>query len=360
MLTFFTTAKPFRGHINIIQRNALKSWTLLHPDVEVILFGDDEGAAEVAQEMGLRYEPNVERTEFGAMRLDSMFGKAQSMARHDVLCYVNCDIILMSDFLRAVERVRAKYKRFLMVGRRWDTAITELLDFQSPAWEAAVREFSLSANRQRPDTAIDYFAFSRGAYNEIPPLGVGRWFWDGWLVWKAVKSKVLTVDASPVVIAVHQDHDYRQREKEFRVGEEAQLNCRLSGGWEHMRSVADATVTLQARGFRRNRERYWRAVIKPWWLGGEIQELELDGLGRVRHFKHRCRFMLVNGGQMTRAQLAYSWISAFFELIVGRKHSHYLEGVRTRARKLRDRLRARSAAGETNGAIADEIRRGGT
>ena len=46
MLTFFTTAKPFREHDAIIQRNALKSWKLLHPDVEVIFFGDDEGAAE--------------------------------------------------------------------------------------------------------------------------------------------------------------------------------------------------------------------------------------------------------------------------------------------------------------------------
>jgi hypothetical protein len=31
MLTLFTTAKPFLGHTSIIQRNALKSWTLLHP-----------------------------------------------------------------------------------------------------------------------------------------------------------------------------------------------------------------------------------------------------------------------------------------------------------------------------------------
>ena len=28
MLTIFTTPKPFRGHIGIIQRNALKSWTI--------------------------------------------------------------------------------------------------------------------------------------------------------------------------------------------------------------------------------------------------------------------------------------------------------------------------------------------
>src|SRR5579863_2067444 len=74
MLTMFTTPKPFRGHIGVIQRNALKSWTLLHPDLEVILFGDDEGAAVVAGEFGLRHEPHVERNEFGTNRLDSMFG----------------------------------------------------------------------------------------------------------------------------------------------------------------------------------------------------------------------------------------------------------------------------------------------
>jgi hypothetical protein len=43
MLTLFTTAKPFEGHSGVIQRNALKSWKRLHPDVEVILFGDDAG-----------------------------------------------------------------------------------------------------------------------------------------------------------------------------------------------------------------------------------------------------------------------------------------------------------------------------
>jgi hypothetical protein len=34
MITIFTTAKPFLGHSGIIQRNALQSWTLLHPETE--------------------------------------------------------------------------------------------------------------------------------------------------------------------------------------------------------------------------------------------------------------------------------------------------------------------------------------
>ena len=34
------------GHNGVIQRNALKSWTLAAPDAEVILLGDEDGAAE--------------------------------------------------------------------------------------------------------------------------------------------------------------------------------------------------------------------------------------------------------------------------------------------------------------------------
>jgi hypothetical protein len=83
MLTLFTTAKPFRGRDGIIQRNALKSWKLLRPDVEVILFGDEEGAEEIARELGLRHEPRVQRNEFGTKRLDTMFSRAQEIARHE-------------------------------------------------------------------------------------------------------------------------------------------------------------------------------------------------------------------------------------------------------------------------------------
>ncbi|HEX4544160.1 MAG TPA: hypothetical protein VH114_13410 [Candidatus Acidoferrum sp.] len=107
MLTFFTTAKPFRGHDGLIQQNALKSWKLLRPDVEVILFGDEEGAEEIAQTLGIRHEPRVERSESGAKRLDTMFARAQETARHELLCYTNCDIILMQDFCDALERVKA-------------------------------------------------------------------------------------------------------------------------------------------------------------------------------------------------------------------------------------------------------------
>ena len=61
-----------------------------------------------------------------------MFARAQAIARHDVLCYSNCDIIFMDDFRAALERVMESHKEFLMVGRRWDTEITMPCDFKNP------------------------------------------------------------------------------------------------------------------------------------------------------------------------------------------------------------------------------------
>lgn len=264
MLTLFTTPKPFRGHIDVIQRNALRSWTLLHPDVEVILFGDDEGAAEVARELGIRHEPHIQRNDAGMKRVDYMFRRAQEIARHEALCYVNCDIILMSDFPRALERVRAKYRQFLMVGRRWDTPITQAVQFSDPDWAQTVRDVAFSANRRRNRWWIDYFAFARGTYgDDVPPFVLGTVRWDNWLIWKVLDSGIPAVDASRVVIAVHQNHDYSYHPRGKHgvwEGEEAKRNLELAGGWGHLRGISDATVALRPSGLGSNPVRHLQAV----------------------------------------------------------------------------------------------------
>lgn len=264
MLTLFTTAKPFKGHSAIIQRNALKSWRLLHPDAEVILFGDDDGAAGVCAEFGIRHESNVERNEYGANRIDYMFTKAQEIARYDTLCFVNCDIILLPDFWRAIERVKAAHAEFLAVGRRWDTPIRRPIDFSSPNWPEETKRQALIADHQQTEWFIDYFAFSRGFFGqEIPPLAVGRIYWDNWVVWKGRQSQKPVVDISRVVVTVHQDHDYAHHplgRQGVWGGQEAERNFQLAGGWDHLRNIGDATEILAVRGLRPNRRRHLLAA----------------------------------------------------------------------------------------------------
>jgi hypothetical protein len=260
MITFFTTAKPFRGHNGVAQRNALKSWRLLHPDFEVILFGSDEGAEEVSAELGLRHEPSVDQSAEKTRRADFMFRRAQEIARHDVLCYANCDIVLMSDFCHALWRVRAAHPEFLMVGRRWDTEMQEPIDFKTGEWEDKIRQRALKEGRQQNGGWIDYFAFSRGLFADLPPLVVGRVYWDNWMVWKALENGCPVVDASEVVVAVHQNHDYSHHPdgKQGVWGDdEAKRNLDQAGGPSRLRSIGDATEVLRPEGLKKNRARHW-------------------------------------------------------------------------------------------------------
>ena len=274
MLTFFTTAKPFVGHNGIIQKNALKSWGLLHAEVEVILFGNEQGAAEAAKEAGLRHEPHIERNEFGTKRLDHMFYRAQAIARHDLLCYINCDILLMRDFFDAVKRVRERHWQFLMVGRRWDIEITVPLSFGDKDWETQLCRRVLRNGLRRGPEWVDYFVFARGLYGrDVPRFVVGRVFWDNWLVWKALASNRPVIDVSDAVLAVHQNHDYGyhpQGRQGVFCGAEAGWNYEFAGGWRHLRTIADATDVLQQGRLRPNRLRRWAGAKRYARQGGRV------------------------------------------------------------------------------------------
>src|SRR4030095_11175209 len=103
-ITLFSAPKPFTNpHIALIQRNAVKSWTLL-PDVEVILIGEETGLAEAARELGVKHIPNVARNESGTPLISSMFQLARENSHSDLLCIINADMILMSDFLEVAKR----------------------------------------------------------------------------------------------------------------------------------------------------------------------------------------------------------------------------------------------------------------
>jgi hypothetical protein len=262
MLTFFTTAKPFRDHSGIIQRNALQSWKLLHPDVEVILFGNDEGSAQVCAELGIRHEPHVDRNEFGLKYLNYMFERTQNVARHKYLCYSNCDIALMEDFWSAFERAIAWRARLLMVGRRWDTTLNEPIDFSCHNWQKIVRQLALTTGHRQKPECVDFFVFSKDLYDSVPPLVVGRSYWDHWLVAKALDRGAAVLDVSRVVVAVHQNHSYGYHPG-GKLGTHtdplALRNLALAGGLHRLCTIEDATHLLTLGGIAHN----WMRRLAP-------------------------------------------------------------------------------------------------
>jgi len=259
MLTLFSTPKPFAGHIAVIQRNALRSWKALDPQIEIMLFGDEPGTAEICRELGLRHLPDVQRTDEGTKLVSSIFGPAQELARHNTLCYVNCDIVLGRDFAQSIQRAADWGRRFLMVGRRWDSDIAWPIDFSDAAWEPNLREFVLRKGVQRLYYNIDYFAFTKGIYTDIPPLAIGRVWWDHWLIWKAAQQGAAVIDASDAVFAMHQNHDYAyhpEGQTGVWYGEGSQQNFKVAGGYRHLHTLEDASFRMTAQSIE-PRRLYW-------------------------------------------------------------------------------------------------------
>src|ERR1043166_462028 len=247
MLTLFTIPKAFHGHNAIIQRNAIKSWTLMQPRAEIILFGDDEGTAETATTLGVRHLPRVARNEYGTPLLNDLFRQADDAAAHDVLCYVNADVILMSDFFSTVEHIIRWNSRYLLVGRRWDIDIRHPLDFLA-GWENELRTRLSNQGVLHAATGMDYFVFPRYLWQDIPSFAIGRTAWDNWLIYGARAFGVPVVDAKNELTVLHQAHDYLHipaNAIDVLEGPEAKRNLQLAGGWKHIFTLNDATHILR-------------------------------------------------------------------------------------------------------------------
>ncbi|HSV98612.1 MAG TPA: glycosyltransferase [Sedimentisphaerales bacterium] len=250
-LTIFTMPKAFSGHAAIIQKNAIRSWARLDPRPEILLFGDEPGIREMAEEIGARHVAEVARNELGTPRVDSLFEAAQSLASHGVLAYVNADIILMHDFATAVQKVQSRLSHFLLIGRRWDLDVLDEIDFHEPGWQESLRRQLDERGTPHAESGLDYFVFRKGLWSRIPPFAIGRTAWDNWLVADPQRRGVPVVDGTESISAVHQDHDYQHavggRHGAWN-GQEAVKNRSLAGPLDESACTTGASWILRAEG----------------------------------------------------------------------------------------------------------------
>ena len=246
LITLFSAPKPFTDpHIAIIQRNAIKSWTLL-PDVEVLLLGEEEGIARAAGELGVSHLPNVACNENGTPLISSMFQLARENSSTELLCIINADIVLMPDFVEAARRLRLQRDTFVLVSRRWDYDISSPLEFTQD-WADRLRSSVLGQNHLHRPSGSDFFLFPRSLYPHIPDFVIGRAGWDNWMIYKARTKKWPVIDGTPSVMIVHQNHDYAHLPgaKAHYDHPDSNENIRLAGGQAAIRyTLIDSTHHL--------------------------------------------------------------------------------------------------------------------
>jgi len=307
LITLFSAPKPFTDpHIATIQRNAIQSWTLL-PAVEVILIGRETGLAETGRELGVKHIPDVAVNQSATPLISSMFQLARENSQSDLLCIINADMILMSDFVEVVkltlesdalpskrqERDPALQK-FVLLSQRWDLDITQPIEF-SEGWQDRLSAIvQLQGSLHRP-AGSDFFLFPVSTFHDIPDFTIGRAGWDNWMIYKARREGWPVIDCTPSLMVIHQNHDYSHLPggKPHYEHPDTNENIRLAGGQANIRyTILDATHQLAANGklvrpkmtsarFTRKLELFLRTVFFF------LPERTLENLARPKRWKKR-------------------------------------------------------------------------
>ena len=246
LITLFSAPKPFTDpHIAMIQRSAIKSWTLL-PDVDIILLGEETGLAEATKELGVKYIPHVERSPNGVPLISSMFKLARENSNSELFCIINADMVLMPDFVENAKQAAQLKDKFVLLSQRWDYDITLPIDF-ADEWQSRLREDVRKQNQIHRPAGSDFFLFPKSCYADIPNFIIGRAGWDNWMIYKARKENWAVIDCTPSVMIVHQNHDYAHLPggKPHYEHPETNENIRLAGGQANVRyTILDATHQL--------------------------------------------------------------------------------------------------------------------
>jgi hypothetical protein len=249
LITLFSAPKPFTNpHIAMIQRNAIKSWTLL-PDVEVILLGEETGLAEAAGKLDVKHIPHVQCNANGTPLISSMFQLARDAgqrSRSDLLCIINADMILMPDFIEAARRSHMLRDKFVLLSQRWDLDVTQPIDF-TEGWQDRLSSIVHQQGSLHRPAGSDFFLFPLSTFRDVPNFTIGRAGWDNWMIYKARQEKWTVIDCTPSVMLVHQNHDYSHLPdgKPHYEHPDTNENIRLAGGEANIRyTILDATHQL--------------------------------------------------------------------------------------------------------------------
>jgi hypothetical protein len=278
-LTIFSIPKAFSGEAAAHQRNAIRSWQELH-DVQVILCGDDAGVAEAAAELGCEHYPNLRRTDLGTPRLDDAFAAAERLGRHELLAYINADIILIEGFQELLAAIDAH--EFLLVGSRINLWLSDPIRFDDSAWQHELLDLAFREGTYSAPLGSDYFIYRKGTLGALPPFAVGRPYWDNWMLYEARRRGWPVIDGTAVIHAIHQNHDYghvRQATGPMWEGPEGDQNLEAAGGYGNVYTLLDATHDLGKDGLwpiatmssriRRIRRRLERLLV--WKLARKLR-----------------------------------------------------------------------------------------
>ncbi len=244
MITFLSSPKPFKGISKVNQYRAIQNLLAVAEGVEVILYGDSDGIDEAGQDLGVKVIKQIACAPSGIPYFASIINHAAEYGKYDLQVYLNCDILL-TGIMDALNQI--KFSNYLLVGQRIDLAEGMFIDFEQIDWLEKLRRLADDDKAKLfSPFGIDYFAFRRGLWKNLPPIVIGRAGYDNALLAYCLLHKIPIIDATFSVVALHQFHDYVHIDggkKEVWHGIDA-LNNIHHAGRHSLASISDSSYVL--------------------------------------------------------------------------------------------------------------------
>ena len=205
----------YNNEEQLVHNLTIRNWLLFHPFVIPVLFATEAPLAEKCRRQGWDVRPVIETAADGVPVLKNMFLDAMSNYNTMFYAYSNGDILytnsLLETLVSGLESFITLDKPAMLVGKR--TNIDHVTNTEGSSWQniavTAKRRGELFSAR-----AEDYFITTPSyPWEDIPPLVIGRLWYDNWLVYNARKQGHLVIDATITLLAVHQTTSLGNYEK---------------------------------------------------------------------------------------------------------------------------------------------------
>ena len=120
MFTIFTFPRPFESPFNTPQLNAINSWKKIHKDIEIYLINDELNTAKEFPSKNKIKCIDGKFSKYGSPLLKDAIQSINTMAKNDIILFINTDIIYVDGIKRTTDIVLNNFDKYFIVGRRVD------------------------------------------------------------------------------------------------------------------------------------------------------------------------------------------------------------------------------------------------
>jgi len=174
-------------------------------DIEILTLG---GSKEQGAKEGYRPIFGYKTGYHDLPYVNDLIGLADALAHGKYIVYTSDHFIFARGLSLAVDIASEQFDQFLIVGRHWGLDIKSKIDYSLDNWEYILTMMVALSGKLGSRAAKDYFIYPKSLRIQLPPFLVGREWWDTWWLWRARMMGIPTIDATDLILGIHQEHGF--------------------------------------------------------------------------------------------------------------------------------------------------------